>query len=155
MALLSILEGIQAYSSSSEDGEQAAHVTKAPTREEVGLSHPLKRQHIETTNKTTTCHRQLPSAADLLSQPHTNLGIMSVLMHPLVCPKILFHKLLAVVSCSDHLQVQYIPDTSALASRHHGRKRQFPHVEGNFATRVYIRGRHYTHIVMHPIYAAA
>ncbi|KAL0048824.1 hypothetical protein WJX82_000115 [Trebouxia sp. C0006] len=53
----------------------------------------------------------LPSAAELLSTPHSSL---------------------------DHLHVQYVPSSSDARHKHQGRKRQFPHVEGNFATHVYI-----------------
>lgn len=78
---------------------------------------PLKRARIgsvlQPAEHTTLCRRQqaLPSAAELLSTPHSSL---------------------------DHLHVQYVPSSSDARHKHQGRKRQFPHVEGNFATHVYI-----------------
>ena len=111
--------------------------------EDTRLSHSVKRPRVETPNITSSCHKQLPPAADLLSQDHNSLGIITAstyrtgyLMSPLTSHFKSF-------TCRpDHLRLQYIPDTSALARRHQGRKRQFPHIEGNFATRVYVQGRH-------------
>lgn len=75
----SILEGIQAYTSSSEDSEQAANEFTAGVKEGAKLSQSLKRQRVD---KRNTCHRQLPSAADLLSQPRNALGIVTMLPTP-------------------------------------------------------------------------
>lgn len=44
------------------------------------------------------------------------------------------------VVASDHLNVQYVSSSSDSTKRHQGRKRQFSHVEGNFATHVYLLG---------------
>jgi hypothetical protein len=49
---------------------------------------------------------------------------------------------------SDHLHIQYVPSSSNARHKHQGRKRQFPHVEGNFATHVYMSGMlHHTKLV--------
>lgn len=41
---------------------------------------------------------------------------------------------------SAHLHVHYVPNASQTRHQHQGRKRQFHHVEGNFATHVYTLG---------------
>ena len=110
--------------------------------ESTRLSRSVKRPRVETPNTTSTCHKQLPPAADLLSQDHSCLGNITGLTYRNACLMSLTSHFKPVTCCSDHLRLQYIPDTSALARRHQERKRQFPHVEGNFATRVYVHGRH-------------
>ena len=42
--------------------------------------------------------------------------------------------------CAEFLTAQYVPNSQDQSSKHQGRKRQFPHIEANFATHVYIEG---------------
>ncbi|KAL0037200.1 hypothetical protein WJX79_005476 [Trebouxia sp. C0005] len=113
------LEAILNYGSSEEEG-QSLHgdtLCQQPPASLQSSGQLLKKARtgsvLQQAEHTDLCRRQqaLPSAAELLSTPHSSL---------------------------DHLHLQYVPSNSDASHKHQGRKRQFPHVEGNFATHVYI-----------------
>ena len=83
--------------------------------------------------------QMLPSAAELLSTTHSSLGSVAILM--LLHAVWVSHKQKSAHFATDYLDVQYLPSSHDLTDKHQGRKRQFPHVDGDFATHVYIVGR--------------
>ncbi|KAL0028916.1 hypothetical protein WJX77_005809 [Trebouxia sp. C0004] len=113
------LEEILSYGSSEEDeqslqGETFCQQQPASLRFSGQLQKRARTGSAFQPAEDTGLYRRqqaLPSAAELLSAPHSSL---------------------------DHLHVQYVPSSSDARHKHQGRKRQFPHVEGNFATHVYI-----------------
>lgn len=109
-----MLESIQGYSSSDDDqSSKSDHHPEVVLQER--LEHSNKRSRITpAAYNPAGCNTQrhsFPQAAELLSEPQANL---------------------------EFLTAQYVPNSQDQSSKHQGRKRQFPHIEGNFATHVYI-----------------